>query len=126
MNVTAINGTKYWKTFTDGTRGGWLEACVETYLMFTDTVGLDNDDADQKVTFKNNVFNVSVSLTASYDVDQVGVVRETAGRETDYSELISAYECKDANPYAAPVEANTYNQGNEITICVTDKSSGII
>ena len=128
MNITAINGTKYWNAFTDGTRGGWVEACIETYLHFTDDPDLGNGGEVQKVTFKNNVFNVSVSLTASYDVDQVSVVREEADREdvkTDYSEFISAYECADTNPYL-PVTGKIYNQGDEIAICVTDESGGIV
>mmetsp|Transcript_26605 Transcript_26605/g.39924 ORF Transcript_26605/g.39924 Transcript_26605/m.39924 type:complete len:111 (-) Transcript_26605:86-418(-) len=30
MNVTAINGTKYWNTFTDGTRGRWV---LQAYIL---------------------------------------------------------------------------------------------
>ena len=128
MNVTAINGTKHWNAFTDGTRGGWVEACTETYLQVTDDPDLGNDDVVQKVTFKNNVLNISISLNADYNVDQVSVVREEATKEdvkTDYSEFITAYECAEINPYL-PVTGKTYNQGDEIGICVTDESGGIV
>ena len=111
-NITAINGTKYWNSFTDGSKGGWFEACVETYLSFTDNLNMGNDNVDQKVTFKNNILNISVSLTATYEVDKVSVIREEASTEdlkTDYSEFIVAYECNVAAPYAE-VTGKTYSQ----------------
>ena len=128
MNVTAINSTKYWNAFTDGTRGGWVEACIETYLQFTEDPKYGNGGEVQKVTFKNNVFNMSVSLTATYDIDSVSVVRETADKvdlKTDYSEFIEAYQCEDTDLYS-PVTGKTYNQGDEISICVTDESGSIV
>lgn len=127
-NITAINGTKYWNSFTDGSNGGWFRACVETYLSFTDNSNMGNGGVDQKVTFKNNVLNISVSLTATYEVDAVSVIREEASTEdvkTDYSVFIVAYECDVADPYAEAT-GKTYNQGDKITICVSDVSKDIV
>jgi len=44
---------------------------------------------------------------------------------TAYSEFIIAYECDETNPYIEKSTA-TYNQGDEITICVMDDSSNIV
>ena len=128
MNVTSINETEHWNTFTDGTRGGWAEACVETSLILQDSIDLGNDASPIKVTFKSNVLNISVSLTATFDVDEINVEREVAQGEdveTDYSEFISAYECDEGSVYT-PKQNITYNQGDEITICVTDNSGDIV
>lgn len=130
LNITAINGTAHWNEFTDGTRGGWVEACAETYLSFTDDPALGNDGADgtvNKVVFRNNIVNISISLNANFQVDEVSVVREDGINEevkTEYSEFITAYECNKADPYT--VAEDSYNQGDEITICVTDESDGIV
>jgi len=126
MNITALNGTSYWNTFTDGTRGGWAEACVETYLEVEDT--LANDKSKLKVDFKNNILNMSVSLTSDFTVDGVSVEREEAvenNADVDYSKFITAYECEADAPYVKDA-VKTYNQGNEITVCVTDNSNGIV
>jgi len=128
MNVTALNGTSYWNAFIDGTRGGWVEACVETYLQFTDTLNLGNDNPTQKVVFKNNLLNMSVSLNSDFEVDGMNVEREDAKREdiyTDYSEYIKVYECEEG---ALDINASgkIYNQGDQITICVTDTSNSIV
>ena len=128
MNVTAINRTDYWTPYADGTRGGWVEVCTETYLSFKDRNDLNNGAADTKVDFKNNILNISVSLTANYEVDNVSAQREEATQgdvNTDYSEFIIAYECDAASPDDT-ISSTTYNQGDEITICVTDKSEEIV
>ncbi len=57
MNVTALNNTGYWNLYTNGTLGGWVEACVETYLNFNDPFYLGSEE---KVDFKNNLLNISV------------------------------------------------------------------
>lgn len=44
MNITSINATDYLNKFTDGTQGGWVRVCVQTYLWFKDTFNL-NDSA---------------------------------------------------------------------------------
>jgi len=128
VNVTAINGTDYWNAFTDGEKGGWAEACVETSLIFQDNIDLGNPASPQKVVFKNNILNISVSLTANYEVEGVNVQREVATEEyvdSDYSEFITAYECDEGSLYTKKTSA-TYNQGDEITICVTDNSIDIV
>ena len=127
MNVTSINSTKYWNTFTDGTRGGWVEACIETFLTFEDNIDLGNDDSPEKVVFRNTVLNISVSLSATYEVDAIDVEREGVASEivsTDYSKFITAYECDETDLYAR--KTTTYNQGDEITICVRDDSTDIV
>lgn len=127
MNVTAINGTKYWNQYTDGTRGGWVQMCVETFLSFEDDIDLGNNDSNPKVNFKNNVLNISVSLTANYEIDDVDVERADAIEErveTDYSDFITAYECAETDLYNKATA--TYNQGDEIIICVKDESTNIV
>ena len=128
MNVTAINGTQHWNPFTDGTRGGWVEVCAETFLSFKDDIDLGNNDTTSKVVFKNNVMNISVSLTASYEIDNISSQREIATQsdvKTDYSEFIVAYECDEADLYIKKTTA-VYNQGDEIAICVRDESGNIV
>jgi len=126
MNITALNSTSYWNTFTDGTRGGWAEACVETYLEVEDT--LANDKSKLKVTFKHTILNMSVSLASDFTVKDVGVEREEAvenNARVDYSEFVTAYECEADAPYVKDA-GKTYNQGDEITICISDNSDGIV
>merc|ERR1740136_4485 len=128
MNVTAINRTTYWTPYADGTRGGWVEVCAETDLNFEENSDLGNGPAKTKVNFINNILNISVSLTANYEVNEVSAQREEARKEdvnTDYSEFITAYECDDTD-LKNEKAATTYNQGDEITICVTDKSDEIV
>jgi len=132
VNITALNGTSHWNTFTDGTRGGWAEACVETYLEVEDTHAsvLVNDDSYLKTNFKNHVLNISVSLTSDFDFtpDNSHIKIEEIPRRymiTDDSEFITAYVCEADTPYVENVE-RTYNQGEEITICVSDNDSGIV
>ena len=128
VNVTAINGTDFWTTFTGGERGGWVEACIETSLIFQDNIELGNVASPEKVVFKNSILNISVSLTATYEVERIHVEREVAIEEdieSDYSEFIIAYEC-DENSLYTPKTAASYNQGEEITICVTDESIDIV
>jgi len=128
MNVTAINRTTYWNTYAYGTRGGWVEVCAETFLSFQDDGVLGNDPAITKVDFKNNILNISVSLTANYEVDKVRAEREDATKEdviADYSDFIIAYECDEAYPDIKKT-GTTYNQGDVITICVSDESSSIV
>ena len=131
VNVTAVNGTTVWNAFTDGTRGGWVEACVETALIFEDSMNLGNAATQEKITFKNNILNISVSLSLSFEVDnieEVIVVREEAENESvdsDYSQFITAYECDEANLYA-PKTSSAYNQGDEIIVCVTDDSPDVV
>merc|ERR1740124_602838 len=78
MNVTAINRTNYWTPYADGTRGGWVEVCTETYLRFKDDSDLGNGPEKTKVDFKINILNISVSLTANYEIDEVSAQREEA------------------------------------------------
>jgi len=125
MNITALDGTSYWNTFTDGTRGVWAEACVETYLDVEDA--LTNDKLKLKVTFKNNILNMSVSLESDFTVDGVGVEGEEAAENNvlvDYSEFVTDYECKADALYVKDI-GKIYNQGDEITICVSDDSNDI-
>jgi len=56
-------------TFMDRTRGGWVEACVETYLFFTDYLNIGSNNSAKEVNFKNNDLNNSVSLTTNNDAD---------------------------------------------------------
>ena len=126
MNVTSINETEYWNTFTNGTRGGWAEACIETSLILQDNIGLANNTSLLKVTFKSNILNISVSLTTTFETDKVNVEHEVAqgeDAETDYSEFILLYECNEGSLYTLK-QPTTYNQGDDITICVTYNSSG--
>ena len=126
MNVTSINETEYWNTFTNGTRGGWAEACIETSLILQDNIGLANNTSLLKVTFKSNILNISVSLTTTFETDKVNVEHEVAqgeDAETDYSEFILSYECNEGSLYTLK-QPTTYNQGDDITICVTYNSSG--
>ena len=56
------------------------------------------------------------------------IEREVEKKEkvnTDYSNFITAYECDEEtlDPLAAP---QTYNQGQDIMICVTDNSDSIV
>jgi len=128
MNVTSIIQTDYWNTFTDGTRGGWAEACVETSLILQDNIDLGNVASPLKVTFKSSILNISVSLTTAFEVDGISIEREIAQEEnveTDFSEFIMAYECDEESLYT-PKVSTTYNQGDEITICVTDNSGDIV
>ena len=69
MDIDALNGTEYWNPFIDGNRGGWVEVCTETYLTFIDTL----NDEETKMNFKNNVFNISVSLTSNFAIDDVDI-----------------------------------------------------
>ena len=127
LNVTSINRTQYWNAFTDGSRGGWVEACVETFLTFKDNINLGNDDSPEKVVFSNTVLNISVSLTATYEVDEVDIEREEAANDsisTDYSKFITAYQCGELDVYTK--KTTTYTQGDDITICVTDASTDIV
>ena len=48
VDINKFNGTKYMKPFEDGTRGGYVEVCLETFLEIEDTYDLGKD-ADQKV-----------------------------------------------------------------------------
>lgn len=128
MNITALNGTIYWKPFSDARRGGYVEACVETYLMFTDSI-LGNEP--ETLDFVNNVLNISVSLDAHFEVDDVDVEREVGEIQkvnTDYSDLITAYVCDVSVPNQPTTASSTtpYNQGDELAICVTDKGDNII
>jgi len=128
MNITAINATTYWKPYTDGTRGGWVEVCAETFLVFEDNINLGNDDSTSNVVFKNNILNISVSLTANYEIENVSSQREVATRgyvNTDYSNFIVAYECDETDSYNKKTTA-IYNQGDQITICVRDNSDNIV
>jgi len=128
VNITALNNTNYWTPFNNGDRGGWVEVCVETYLELEDTYELGNDESKQKITFKNNVLNISVSLSTDFTVDSVDIEREDATEEnvnTDYSDEITAYECDKTDLYTVAA-GKSYNQGEEITICVTDKGNGLV
>ena len=72
--------------------------------------------------------NVSISLNANYTVDQVAVKGEKADQaevSADYSNLIEAYKCSSEDP-ALIVSGTKDNQGDEIPVCVSDKSSGIV
>ena len=127
VNITALNGTSHWNEYTDGTRGGWVEMCVETFLSFNDLVDLGNDDSNPKIIFKNNVLNISLSLTADYEIDNVNVERENATEanvDADYSDFITAYECTETDLYS--VASKTYTQGEEITICVRDTGTDFV
>ena len=87
-----------------------------------------NGGASEKVTFKNTILNVSVSLNANYSVASIEVERETADEAeatADYSELIEAYECSSEAP-AVTVGGKTYYQGDEIAVCISDTSDGIV
>jgi len=89
---------------------------------------LANDKSKLKVTFKNNVLNMSVSLASDFTVDNVGVEREEAAENnvrTDYSGFVTAYECEAGDPYVKGT-GKIYNQGDEITICVSDNRDGIV
>ena len=93
MNVTVINMMKYWTPYADRTRGGWVEVCTKTYLSLKDNSDLDNGATETKVNSKNNILNISVSLTANYEVDEVSTQHEEATKgdvNTDYSEFITA------------------------------------
>jgi len=128
FNITTLNGTSYWNAFTDGTRGGWVQVCVETYLTFQDNVSLGNDDVIEKINFKNDLLNMSVSLTSDFEVDGINAEREDVTEEdinTDYSEFIEAYECEEGK-LDVKVAGKIYNQGDEIQICVTDTSKNIV
>jgi len=127
VNVSALNKTEYWKPFTDGTRGGSVEVCLETFLKYKKTITdhyLGNDDDDeQRVNFINNILNISVSFTSSFTIDSIKVKREDEKREdivTDYSDSVTGYLCQESNLYTAAA-AKTYKQGEEIIICVTTK-----
>ena len=127
VNITALNATSYWEAFEDGTRGGWVQACIETYLELNDTLNLGNDDTVQKVDFKNTVLNISVSLTSTFEVDAVNVDREEVTQTnitTDFSEYLSTYLCN-ADDIADTPPA-VYNQGDQIAICATDDSTDIV
>ncbi len=130
INIDEVNNTFYWNPFTDGTKGGWVEVCLETYLSFTDDLDRGNDDVEQKVDFVNHRLNISVSLTSDFEVDGVDIEREEVTQEDinfDYSEFVEAYECDEsALDTAIPAGTKTYNQGDEITICVTDTSNDIV
>jgi len=97
INITAINGTSYWNAFMDGTRGGCVQACLETYLTFKDTLTLGNDNPIKKIVFKNTLLNMSVSLTSDFEVDDINVEHEDERKivvNTDYSGYIEVYECE--------------------------------
>jgi len=86
------------------------------------------NDTKTKVNFKNDILNISVPLIANYEVGEVRVGREDATKEdvnTDYSDFIIAYECDESYPYIKKT-GTTYNQGDKITICVSDESSNIV
>jgi len=86
------------------------------------------NDTKTKVNFKNNILNISIPLIANYEVGEVRVGREDATKEdvnTDYSDFIIAYECDESYPYIKKT-GTTYNQGDKITICVSDESSNIV
>ena len=81
----------------------------------------------QRSFFRNTILNVSVSLTATYKVDEVGVEREEVANEsasTDYSKFITPYKCDELNMYTK--ETTTYNQGDDITIYITNDSIGVV
>ena len=84
MNITALNSTGYWKPFTDGSRGGSVEACIETYLKLVDPNG---SNPDEEVKFVNNIVNISVSLGVDFSVTDAKVEREVQLR--DYHSCMS-------------------------------------
>eukprot|EP00586_Coscinodiscus_wailesii_P022497 CAMPEP_0172518400 /NCGR_PEP_ID=MMETSP1066-20121228/290800_1 /TAXON_ID=671091 /ORGANISM="Coscinodiscus wailesii, Strain CCMP2513" /LENGTH=692 /DNA_ID=CAMNT_0013300785 /DNA_START=47 /DNA_END=2125 /DNA_ORIENTATION=+ len=130
VNITALNKTNYWNAFIDGTRGGWVQVCLETALVYEkpdDIPDLGNGNTNEKITFKSNIFNVSVTLTSDFTVNNVNVKREQATKEnisTDYSKFIDAYQCNEDSLNTEVTK--TYNQGDEIMICVKDTSNGIV
>jgi len=124
MNVTALSGTEYWNTYTDGTDGGWVELCCETFLSFEDSINLGNDDTKTKVVFKKKIMNVTFSFITNFEIE-VSKQREVSMEDvdTDFSNFVSAYECDETDLYNKKIPA-LYNQGNEITICVRDDNTG--
>ena len=60
MNVSALNGAAYWNSFMDGSRGGWAEVCVETYLSLEQSPG----NASEKVSFVTNLLNIEIIIQA--------------------------------------------------------------
>ena len=124
MNITALNGTEYWKPFADGSRGGYVEICVETCLMFSDAI-LNNDP--EAVNSVNNILNISVSLDVDFSIDTINVEREVATSETvesDYTEFINAYVCDASDPATPSTSPDPYNQGDKLAICVTTDNTG--
>ena len=120
-DLNALNTSAYWTEFGHGRKGGYFQVCVETGLLFDDEEEL-NGSQDEMVTFKSTLLNVSVSLNAAYEVQEVSVAREDpteAEVGTDYSAYVTAFEC-DENK-AEISEGDTYNQGDQISICVTDQ-----
>ena len=125
-NITALNGSQYWNKFEDGTKGGYAEICVETYLSFTDSM---NGGNMEKVELKNSILNISVSLNPDFTLTTgVKAEREDAERKhvkTDYSKYITAYECNESD-LSQKATGIAYNQGEEIAVCVSDESGGIV
>jgi hypothetical protein len=124
MNITALNETSYWNSFTDGSRGGWAEVCVETYLSLTSP-----GNEDEEVDFVNNVLNVSVALNGDFSVDDISVKRESVTTSTstlDYSGFVKAYQCASNNPRTKLAAPPLYTQGDNLVICITDNNEGII
>lgn len=137
MNITAINGTGYWNDFIDSTRGGWVLACVQTYLLFSDVPELGNvNDSEQKVIFRNNLMNITVSLTQDFSstssTTNGNTTNGSGGFTTDVIEpekielkpdftelaVISVYEC-DENDLEKEAKGKSYKQGDFLMICAT-------
>ena len=101
--------------------------CTETFLSFEDNIDLGNNDIKPKVVFKNNTLNMSVLLTANFEIDEVSSEREVATEgdiNTDHSDFITVYECVETDLYKKVT--TTYNKGGEITICMRDESTDIV
>ena len=58
MHVDAIKETKHWNDLPEGSLKGWVILCVQTFIG-----GVGLDDA---VDFKENLINVTVSMTATF------------------------------------------------------------
>jgi len=130
MNITALNGTGYWKPFTDGNRGGWFQACVQTYLNFTDMSTLGCANSEQKVNFTNTLLNISLSLASEFtsekngnEIQKLDVTEEDV--DTDYSDEITVFECEDPDPYTQ-LTGRTYRQGENIMICATTTDTNLV
>ena len=127
MNISSLITSKYWNTFSDGSNGGWVELCIETYLNHADKNGIN---PDEKVTATNNLLNISVSYNTDFslvaNVDKEILVTERVN--VDYSKHINAYECEKTNLYTDLNGASpkTYTEGETLLICVTDDNSGIV
>jgi len=90
------------------------------------SVALSTSGKDWILSGNNTDIQLGEDIDGESASDYDGVsVSAPSSSPTIYSDFIIAYECDESHPYIKKT-GTTYNQGDNITICVSDESSNIV